>query len=769
MCRCEKKEEIKLSFNLIISKCTFDYCIADNYFLHIVILNFYFWLIMLYKLEKLMLSKRTFPVLIICLLTGIFGAYSCKGKINDNDTLGRQQQLLQYIGMVLERDHYSPKPIDDNFSKLVFNKYLSTIDVEKDIFLKNDIDSLNSVYGDKIDDEIHGDAPMRFFLTAFNMLNKRIGKVTKIYTDILSKPFDFTTDETLPSSLDSISYPADDAAQIDIWRKRLKYQTLTRFVDMQNQREKAADSSKMKKKTDADLEKEAREAVKKMLDRSFKKFTRDNNETQQYSLFVNTICHIMDPHTDYFPPAEKRDFDNEMSNKFFGIGAQLGQTPDGNIKIVEVIKGMPAWKSGKIHENDIILKVAQATGEAVDISGYDILDAVKLIRGAKGSTVRLTMKKALDGTIEVVTLERDLLKQDELDARSAILEKNGKKLGYIYLPEFYYDFNDPNGAQCARDVAAEVEKLKKDNIDGLVFDLQSNNGGSLSEVNKMVGLFVEQNPVVQVRDRNGNSETLNKDGQKTIYNGPMVVMINDFSASAAEIFAAAIQDYKRGIIIGNDSYGKGTVQRQMAIGKQNANGEPEFGALKLTFQKFYRINGESTQRKGVVPSIAFPDALSILKMRERDDPYALPYDKIPAIAYNLWKPGYDEAKVIAHAQDRIAKNPAFVSIQKNIDWLNSNDGKVIHLNIIKYKEDKAKSAKLNMKDDSLIVVKNPSISKPATANYDKFYKNADSSKGKRYQEWLKSIAKNLYVDEAVNTMMEMVAPAHQTAVETKKK
>lgn len=716
-----------------------------------------------------MLSKRTLPVLVIFLITGILGAYSCKGKINENDTIGRQQQLLQYIGMVLERDHYSPKPIDDAFSKLVFTKYLSTIDGEKNIFLKKDIDSLNGAFGTKIDDEIHGDAPMLFFITSFNMLNKRIGKVTKLYNDILSKPFDFTTDETLPASLDSIDYPVDDAAQMDIWRKRLKYQTLTRFVDLQNQRDKAADTSAMKKKTDAVLEKEAREAVKKMLDRSFKKFSRDNSEPQQYSLFVNTICHIMDPHTDYFPPAEKRDFDNEMSNKFYGIGAQLGQNPDGSIRIVEIIKGMPAWKSGKINENDIILKVGQATGEAVDISGYDITDAVKLIRGAKGSTVKLTMKKALDGSIEVVTLERDLLKQDELDARSAILERGGKRLGYISLPEFYYDFSDPNGAQCARDVAAEVEKLKKDHIDGLIFDLQSNNGGSLSEVNKMVGLFVDQNPVVQVRDRNGKSETLNKDGQKMIYDGPMLVMINDFSASAAEIFAAAIQDYKRGVIIGNDSYGKGTVQRQMAIGKQNANGEPEFGALKLTFQKFYRINGESTQRKGVVPDIAFPDMYAFLKMREKDDPYALPYDKIPATTYSLWKNNYDADKIVTNSKERIKKTPAFIAIQKNIDWLAANDGKPINLNIIKYKEDKANAAKINSKDDSLMVVKNPVVSKPATDNYNKFYKNADTSKGKRYQDWLKLVSKNVYINEATNTMMEMIGTPHQTPIDNKKK
>lgn len=717
-----------------------------------------------------MLSKRTLPVLVVVLITGILGAYSCKGRINDNDTIGRQQQLLQYIGMVLARDHYSPKTIDDAFSQLVFKKYLTSIDGEKDIFLKKDIDSLNAVFGTKIDDEIHGDVPMRFFLTSFDMLNKRIGKITKIYNDILSKPFDFTTDETLPASIDSIDFPVDDAAQIEIWRKRLKYQTLTRFVDLQNMREKAADSSKNKKKTDADLEKEARDAVKKMLDRSFKKFSRENNESQQYSLFVNTICHIMDPHTDYFPPAEKRDFDNEMSNKFYGIGAQLGQNPDGSIKIVELVKGMPAWKSGKIHENDVILKVGQATGEAVDISGYDITDAVKLIRGAKGSVVKLTLKRALDGSVETVTLERDLLKQDELDARSAVLERDGKRIGYIYLPEFYYDFNDPNGSQCARDVQAEVEKLKKDHIDGLVFDLQSNNGGSLSEVNKMVGLFVNQDPVVQVRDRNGNAQTLNKDGQKTIYDGPMLVMVNDFSASAAEIFAAAIQDYHRGLIIGNDSYGKGTVQRQLPIGKPNANGDPEFGALKLTFQKFYRINGESTQRKGVVPDIVFPDKYAMLKMREKDDPYALPYDKIPAISYQLWKTPYDEAAIIASAQARIKQAAAFNVIQKNIDWFSSNEGKPINLNIIKYKEDNANAAKISTKDDSLLVVKNPVVSKPATDNYNKFYKNADTSKGKRYQEWLKYVSKNIYVNEAVNTMMEMVGAPHQSpVVETKKK
>ncbi|QES89967.1 tail-specific protease [Rhizosphaericola mali] len=730
---------------------------------------------MLQKLEKIMLSKRTVPFLILVMLAGVLGSVSCKGKMKETDTTVQQQQLLMYIGMVLERDHYSPKPIDDAFSKVVFDKYMSSIDNQflKDNFLQSDIDSLKGLYYTKLDDEIHGTAKMSFFLAAVEVLNRRSKEVDKFYNEILAKPFKFTDDETYQSDKDTNSiyknsglevykdqnniYPKNDQERYDVWRKKLKYQTLTRFVDLQNQRDKAADTSSLKKKSDADLEKEAREAVKKMMDRAFKKSKSDFDEEQQYSLFVNTICKIMDPHTDYFPPIEKREFDAEMGNSFFGIGAQLQETPDGTIKIVDILKGLPAYRTGKMKVNDVIQKVAQGDGPAVDISGYSITDAVKLIRGAKGSVVTLTMKRATDGTVYVLSIVRDEVKQDELAARSAVINQNGKKIGYLYLPEFYNDFNNPNGAKCAVDVRNEIIKLKKDSIQGLVFDLRSNNGGSLMDVIQIVGLFVPQGPVVQVRDRNGKVEQLKDEDKDVLYDGPMTVMINNLSASAAEIFAAAIQDYHRGVIIGSDSYGKGTVQRQMMLGKANENGDPEFGALKLTFQKFYRVNGGSTQRKGVVPDVVLPDQYSILKLRETDAEFSLPYDKITPASITYYTPKYDAAKIVHASQTRVNENAIFTAIQKNIDWFKKNEDKPISLNLIKYKEERAAMSKINNKDDSLFILKQPLSVKIASDDYNKVYKNDDSAKGKRYQDWYKALGKDVYIKEASNTILDMIS------------
>src|SRR5690606_10572755 len=501
--------------------------------------------------------------------------------------------------------------------------------------------------------------------------------------DILSKPFDFTINEEVDLDSDRIDFAATKAEHNEMWRKYLKYLTLERYVDMVNTREKNKDNKDFEKKTDAELEKEARDKVVTIMERTFDRYKFKFNEEEKFNLYVNTITTTMDPHTTFFPPVDKRYFDEEMSGRFFGIGASL-QYEDGNIKIASLITGSPAWKSGEIQVGDIINKVAQGAEEPVDLTGYMTQDAVKIIRGKKGTEVRLTLKKT-DGTVKTVSIIRDEIVQDETFARSAIVKTGATKIGYIYLPEFYADFDNPKGARSYVDVAKEIIKLKEENIDGIVMDLRGNGGGSLIDVVQMAGLFIEEGPIVQVKDRDGNPSILrDKDNKTVLYDGPLAVMVNEMSASASEIFAAAIQDYNRGVVIGSTStFGKGTVQRNIGLdpGSNFMSSNSELGTIKLTLQKFYRINGGSTQLKGVYPDIVLPDNLEHIKFREKDDPDALPWDEIPQASYTKWNAGYNLKSVIQLSQERVSKNEAFNTIKNTSEWLSAQNNKKYSLQI----------------------------------------------------------------------------------------
>jgi carboxyl-terminal processing protease len=381
-------------------------------------------------------------------------------------------------------------------------------------------------------------------------------------------------------------------------------------------------------KPNAELEKEAREKVLKIMDRTFDRYRFKFNDDEKFSYYVNAITNMMDPYTEFFPPVDKRYFDEQLSGQFFGIGASL-QYEDGNIKVGSLLTGSPAWKSEQIEVGDFITKVAQGNDQPVDLTGYTVEDAVKLIRGKKGTEVKLTLKKT-DGTVKTVSLIRDKIVQDETFARSTVIEEGTSKIGYIFLPEFYANFDDPTGSRSALDVAKEVAKLKQQKVDGIVIDLRNNGGGSLYDVVQIAGLFIDQGPIVQVKDRDGRPTVMRDKDGNVLYDGPLAVMVNEFSASASEIFAAAIQDYGRGVIIGSTStYGKGTVQRSIALDGDNfLSNNSELGSLKLTLQKFYRINGGSTQLKGVVPDIVIPDKYEYLKFREKDNTNALKWDEI---------------------------------------------------------------------------------------------------------------------------------------------
>ncbi|HPH85707.1 MAG TPA: carboxy terminal-processing peptidase [Ferruginibacter sp.] len=718
------------------------------------------------KIANFIMSKKFIPVIIALTGISLFFTYQSQGK-NDNDDnpKSRYTKILRNVGVLLEEGHFSPRKIDDAFSKEVLKKFAEELDNDKTIFLQSDIDAFKK-YENRIDDEIHG-SELESFYTVNDVYIKRSAEVSQLYKDILAKPFDFTKDEKVIMDAEKLGFPKNEAERLDQWRKRLKYAVLGKYVDLQEEREKNKGKKDFKIKADSTLEREARDQARKQLDRYFAtKKTRETND-ENFSTFVNTITTIMDPHSNYFLPVDLRSFNESMSGRFYGIGAQL-KDDDGKIKIASLVSGGPAWKSGELKENDEIIKVAQGNEEPIDVTGYAVTDAVKLIRGAKvGTEVRLTIKR-VDGTIKVVTLQRDEVKLEDTFAKSAII-KGENKIGYIYLPEFYADFERPNGARCAADVAKEIEKLKAEKVDGIVLDLRGNGGGSLYDVVQMAGLFIEEGPICQVKGRDEKANILRDRDKNVQYTGPFAVMVDETSASASEIFAAAIQDYKRGVIIGSTStYGKGTVQRNIPLNPESesalfANKKTEdLGTVKLTLQKFYRINGGATQLKGVTPDIVLPDRLEHLKFREKDNPYALRWDEINKADYKTWTSTSSDDLIISSANNDVNKSATFGKIKENVLWLEKYNDKEYSLNIAKYKEDQKKLKEVYKQIEDSYKLPTPLNIQNVSA--DTMAINSAQDKVDKNKQWIKIRSTDIYIDETVKVLNKMIAQENTAKV-----
>lgn len=708
-----------------------------------------------------MMSKKFIPVLLVLTAASLFLAFQTQGRSDKDNPKSKYIRILRNVGVLLEQGHYSPKKIDDNFSKEVLKKFISDLDNDRNIFLQGDIDELKK-FESKIDDEIHG-AELMSFYSINEVYLKRLNETSVLYKDILAKSFDFSKEENVQLDREKLTNPKNEAERKEIWRKRLKYMTLGRYADMLESREKNKDKEDFKYKADSTLEREARDAVRKQIDRYFTtKKTRETSD-ENFSTFVNSITGVMDPHTNYFAPIDKRSFDEGMRGSFFGIGAQLKED-DGKIKIATLISGGPAWKGGDLKVEDEIIKIGQGTDEPVDVTGYSVTDAVKLIRGAeKGSEVKLTVRR-MDGSVKVISLLRDEIKLDDTFAKSAII--NGDhKVGYIYLPEFYIDFANPNGAKCSEDVAKEIKKLKDENVEGIIIDLRGNGGGSLPEVVKMAGLFIEDGPVCVVKGREEKPYQWKDKDKSVLYTGPLTVMVDEFSASASEIFAAAIQDYKRGIVIGSTStFGKGTVQRTIPLNPESENpafankNTEDLGSVKLTLQKYYRVNGGSVQLKGVTPDIVIPNRMEYLKFRERDESYSLPWDEIGKADYKTWTTTISTDAVVKYGSELVTGNTNFKKIRETVDWLDKYNDKDYSLNLAKYREEqkllKAKVAEL----DKLYKLSKEMNVKNTEA--DMAVLNEAKDKLEKNNQWLKRVSGDIYIDETVKVMYNMIGQSN---------
>ena len=719
--------------------------------------------------------KRNYKVLLVVgiLVAGLWSFIPSK-KITGDD---KDKMLIELLSFVLEKGHFSPIEINDEFSKKAYAAYIESLDPTKRFFIQSDITEFQK-YELAIDDMIRS-KDLAFFDLTYKRLMQRMKESKVIYTNILSKPLDLNDNETINVDYEKLPYAATMKDLDQRWRKQLEFAVLSDITDKEDiqnalKSEILDESSatkvenpaeKTEPKSFEELEKTARKTTESNLNNNFS-FIAELTREDWFTVYINAIVTQYDPHTYYFSPEDKEKFDVSMSGKFEGIGARLQKKNEG-IEVSELISGGPAWRGKLLEQGDVIIKVAQANEEAIDIAGMRLDDVIKKIKGPKGTLVKLTVKK-VDGSVKVVPIVRDEVETEETFAKSTVVEKDGKLFGVIYLPKFYQTFENRSNRDAFKDVAIEVERLKAMNVQGIVMDLRDNGGGSLETVVKMTGLFIDKGPVVQVKPAGGKAQILPDSDPKVQWDGPLVVMINNYSASASEIFAAAIQDYNRGIIIGSkQSYGKGTVQNVFELNEfVRGNQYGELGALKTTTQKFYRVNGGSTQLEGVKSDIVMPDRFSFMQTGEKDEKSALPWDKIEPANYTPLQVNFD--KVIANSKKRIATNDNFNLISENAKWINDRkEDNTISLNYTAYKKEIDDIESQTKKFKSLEKYKNNLNF--TSLPYELELMDKDELLKEKRERWHAELVKDIYMTETLNVLTDLtVLDTNIPIVKTKK-
>jgi carboxyl-terminal processing protease len=690
-------------------------------------------------------SKLTYKTLLIAVVFALSSFTVVKYVFDKNDV------IFELLLGSLNDYHYSPIKLDDAFSEKVYDLYLKRMDASKKFLLKEDVDIL-SKYRREIDDQILNQRH-EFYKKSVELINKRIQEKEEWAKEILEKPLDYTIDEEYETDGTKIQYAKNHDDLKKEWVKMLKYQVLSRIDDALDRQEKAAEKkdTAYKVKTFDSIEVDARRKTIKANQDMFK-YLKKISGKDRFSQFANAVAGVYDPHTEYFAPREKKKFDQAMSGQFEGIGARL-QQKDGALKVSEIIPGSPSSKS-ELKAGDEIMKVAQADAEPVDVSNMDMDDAVDLIKGKKGTEVRLTVKKT-DGSMKVISIIRGIVEIEETFAKSAMLD-NKNKLGYIYLPSFYTDFTRNGARHCSQDVKKEIEKLKKQNVKGIIIDLRDNGGGSLQEVIEMAGLFFPRGPVVQVKGRNNMRNVMEDKNADVTWDGPLAVMVNHNSASASEILAAAIQDYKRGIIVGTQSFGKGTVQSFFDLDNRLI---PQFdtikpvGQVKITHQKFYRINGGATQLKGVVPDVVYPDPYAMIDLGEKEMDYPMQWDEIAKADYTAFS-GINYPSIVKNSEARIKKTQQFVLIEQQAKEVKAKrDDSKYNLKLEKFRAEVKQYRDQNKKyEDIRQEIKGFGVQ---LLDEDLARMSSDTTKTGRETRWAKNLAKDVYVFETANILNDL--------------
>ena len=723
-------------------------------------------------------------------IIALLGAILTLGTFYPNEEITyeeREAVILHGVINFIKQAHVNPKPIDDDFSKAVFKMYLERVDNGKRFLIKEDIDKLR-IDETSIDNQVNA-RNLDFFDVSLGLLENGISRGERIFTDLITNhEFDFDKPEILELDNDKKAWAKDESDLKDAWRKYLKYDIVQKYDRKKSKQEKAIEKEKEDKlesefdktnesnnksedpesgkeplviKTDAELLAEAKEDTKENFEDYFERLN-DQRRSDRFETYLGSITNYFDPHTDYFNPKEKQDFDINMGGKLEGIGARLS-VEDDHTKVVSIIPGGPAHIGNELEVDDLILAVTQENEtEATDIVGWRISDVVQKIRGKKGTIVKLTTKKK-DGTIVDILIERDRVIIDQSFARSVLLDFPGtaNNIGYIKLPKFYSSFENEDGNSCAKDVAKEIEKLKGENVNGIILDLRNNTGGSLSDVVDMTGLFIEEGPIVQVKPKNRKAYVHSDTDSDVQYDGPLIVMTNHLSASASEILAAALQDYGRAIIVGsNSTFGKGSVQRffdlDRAFTGDNDAMKP-LGNLKISMQKFYRVDGGSTQLKGVTPDIILPDNYHFIETGEKEYENALEWTEIEKEEYsqNVVKLK-NKNKIVSLSKERVDRSEDFKLILENAARLKKNrDFSLYPISIKEYQavidqriEESKKFENLFEDDVQYLNIENIPV--------DTSYINTDESRIARNKVWIEGLRKDIYLEETLKIIRDLI-------------
>tara|TARA_B100001769_G_C22108518_1_gene599208 strand:- start:1266 stop:3377 length:2112 start_codon:yes stop_codon:yes gene_type:complete len=679
---------------------------------------------------------------------------SCSFVTKDFDTSDKDDLVIQLITYVLDQAHYLDKEIDDEFSEDVFNTFLENLDPFKRYFYKSDIDEF-SKYKYSIDDAFKN-PDLEFFELVFNRYKKRMSESENIFNQILTKSFDFSKDEVCECDFEKLDFVKTKDELYERWRKLLKIYVIENYHnEIEDDLRKLKLDSTYKIRNTSVIEKEARDALSDMMNQNFSFISEEMQRSDWFSVYINSFVSQYDPNTSYLDPESKDKFDVDMSGNYAGIGARLQKKID-KVEIVEVISGGPAWRDNILEKGDAILKVRQDDEEEpVGILTMRLSEAVKLIKGKKGSKVHLTVKK-VDGTISEVTVKRDIVLLEETYIKSSIVEKDNNYFGIINIPKFYIDFDNQSNRDAAKDLRKEITRLKEEGVKGLVIDLRNNGGGALKTVVDMAGMFIKSGPVVQVKYFDKEKQVLSDRDRSILWNGPLVILVNESSASASEILAAAMQDYKRAIIIGgNQTWGKGTVQNVFPLNRMvrgNTNGD--LGALRYTTQKYYRINGGSVQLEGVKSDINVPYRFKYLDFGEKDSDNPLQWDEIDNVEFTTWQSNFDFDQAIRKSKERMSNSDYLNLIDENAKWIKSvRDDKVIMLNYQAYKEELKENTSIT---DKFKVLNDYSLDYNfKSLPYEIELIKNDSVLGMKRERWHKSLNKDFYIDEALNVLSDL--------------
>ena len=696
------------------------------------------------------MSKNIFTLLIAFIMC----LASCSFVSKDFDTSDKDNLIIQLVTYVLDQAHYLDKEINDEFSEKVFDTFLENLDPFKRYFYASDIKEF-SKYKYLIDDAFKS-PNLDFFNLVYDTYKIRMLESEKIFTDILSKPFDFTKDEVCECDFEQFDYVQTKAQLKDRWRILLKIYVIENYHnEIEDDLRKSDKEIDYTPRNSSLIEKETRETLKETMQQNYTFMSEEMQRSDWFSVYINSFVSQYDPNTSYLDPESKERFDVDMSGNYAGIGARLQKKID-KVEITEVISGGPAWRDNILEKGDAILKVRQDNeDEPVGILNMRLTEAVKLIKGKKGTKVHLTIKK-VDGSISEVTVKRDIVLLEETYIRSSIVEKDNNNFGIINIPKFYIDFDNQSNRDAAKDLRSEIERLKEQSIKGLVIDLRNNGGGSLKTVVDMAGMFIKNGPVVQVKYADKEKQVLSDRDRSIIWKGPLVILVNEGSASASEILAAAMQDYKRAIVIGgNQTWGKGTVQNVFPLNRMvrgNTNGD--LGALRYTTQKYYRINGGSVQLEGVKSDINVPYRYKYLDFGEKDSENPLQWDEIGKAEYTTWNSNFDFEKTVEKSNKRMIDNEYLNLVEENAKWIKSvRDNKLINLNYDKFKleldENSSKTKKFKALNDYSMNYNFKSLP------YELDLIKNDSVLGLKRERWHKSLNKDFYIEEALNVLSDL--------------